>query len=105
MPLEKLADSVHNCAVSLGLGVATFREQFIKSGLVTPVDLGGRGESIIISELKAAIEKRAAEQKADPSLKQPRSAGAKLAAEGRIGNPLGFNGKGVSKGKPAKVPK
>lgn len=92
-PSEKIADSVANSAALLGISVSQFRRLYIFTGLVTPVDLGGRAESILRSQLVAAVNQRAAEQIADPSKKTARSGGAVLKREGRIGNKYGRLGK------------
>lgn len=97
MPLdkhpEKIADSIANSAASIGISVSQFRRKFITTGLVVPVDLGGRSPSILQAQLHAAVAKHTAEQAADPAKKAARSGGAVLAARGRIGNPWGRKGK------------
>jgi hypothetical protein len=90
---DKIADTVARCADMLNLGTSTFRREYIDTGLVTPVDLGGRGLSIILSELHAAVARRAAEQIADPTKKKLRNAGAVRAAKGDVSNPWGRKGK------------
>ena len=90
---DKIADSVAHCAKLLNLGTSTFRREYIETGLVTPVDLGARGESIIIGHLRAAVERRAAEQFADPSKKKLRNIGAQTAARHGVSNPWGRRGK------------
>jgi len=84
---EKIADTVARCADMLNLGTSTFRREYIETGLVTPVDLGGRGLSIVLSDLRAAVARRAAEQLADPTKKKLRNAGAVRAAKGDISSP------------------
>jgi hypothetical protein len=90
---DKIADSIPNSAASIGISTGQFRREFIATGLVTPVDLGGRGESILRSQLLAAVAKRTAEQVADPGKKKVRNGGAKLKARGVIGNPWGRHGR------------
>jgi hypothetical protein len=111
MPLdshpEKIADSIANSAASIGISVSQFRRKYIATGLVVPVDLGGRSPSVLQAELRAAVAKHAAEQAADPTKKAARSGGAVLKARHRIGNPWGRHGKPAeakspSKGKTAK---
>jgi hypothetical protein len=44
----------------LGAGSRTqFKKTWVDSGLVKPVDMGGRGLSIIVAELEEAVRKRA----------------------------------------------
>jgi hypothetical protein len=44
----------------LGSGTRTqFKKVFVDTGLIQPVDMGGRGLSVIVSELEAAVLKRA----------------------------------------------
>jgi hypothetical protein len=90
---KKIADTVARCADMLNLGTSTFRREYIQTGLVKPVDLGGRGLSIILAELHSAVARRAAEQRADPSKKKLRNAGAVRAARGDVSNPWGRKGK------------
>ena len=91
--MEKFAVPISEAASIAGIAESNLRRAFIKPGLVTPIDLGGRGPVILVSELHAAIEKKAAEQRADPSKRKLRSAGAHLAAKGIVANPWGRAGK------------
>ena len=91
--MDKIAAGIPEAAALVGLGVSTLRRLYIKPGLVVPVDLGGRARSIILAELRAAIERKAAEQRADPTVGKLRNAGAQLAAEGRVANPYGRAGR------------
>jgi hypothetical protein len=65
----------------LGSGSRTqFKKIFVDSGLVTPVDLGGRGLSVIVAELEAAVQKRAEAIRSGEIIPPVRSArGRKLA--------------------------
>jgi len=91
--MEKIAVPIPEAAVLLGISVSTLRRQYIATGLLFPVDLGGRAESILISELNTAAERKAQEQRADPSLKKLRTSNAALVAAGRVPNPWGRRGK------------
>jgi hypothetical protein len=72
---------------------SAFRRRFINTGLLQPIDLGGRSPCVLRSKLEEAVLKIAAEQAADPSLRKLRSGGAVLAARKTPGNPWGRNGK------------
>jgi hypothetical protein len=95
--MDKIAAPIPEAAALVGLGVSTLRRLYIKTGLVVPVDLGGRGLSILLDDLRAAIKRRAAEQVADPTQIKHRNAGGQKAALGIAPNPWG------RKGKPAEV--
>jgi hypothetical protein len=91
---EKIADTVVNSAALLGISVSQFRRVYLHTGLIVPVDLGGRSPSIILADLRAAVAKRQTEQ-ADPAGPKPppRSSGAVLAARNQKPNPYGRHGK------------
>ncbi len=97
---EKIAASVADSAESIGISVSQFRRLYIATGLCKPVDLGGRSPAILQAQLREAVANREAEQAANPGGVTARSSGAKLKAQGRIGNPwgrFGKDGKGARK--------
>ena len=91
--LEKITVSKRGAANLLDMSLPTFNKKYIRSGLLRTVDLGGRAQHVIYSDLQDLIAQKVAEQEADPSLKIPRNAGAKHAAAGRVANKWGRNGK------------
>jgi hypothetical protein len=91
--MDKIAAAIPVAAELVGISESALRNNFIRTGLVVPVDLGGRGESIILADLRAAVERKAAEQRADPSLKKMRNSNATQLAAGRPPNPYGRAGK------------
>jgi hypothetical protein len=95
MSNEKPAVAGHakDGAAALGISVPAWRRDWINTGRIPTYDFGGRGESFLWADFHAAVAKVAAEQAANPALKQPHSTGGKLKAAGRVGNPWGKNGK------------
>lgn len=43
----------------VGVSKSCFYAKWIGEGWIKPVDLGGRGQSVIVEEVKAAMQKRA----------------------------------------------
>jgi predicted DNA-binding transcriptional regulator AlpA len=61
--IEKMAVSIPQAAQIVGVSRAKFYSMWINEGLVKPVDLGARGRSVLLEELKAAIYARAHQQR------------------------------------------
>jgi predicted DNA-binding transcriptional regulator AlpA len=57
--IEKLAVSIPQAAQIVGVSRAKFYAMWVNQGLVTPVDLGARGRSVLMDELRAAVNARA----------------------------------------------
>jgi hypothetical protein len=57
--IEPLAVPVAKGHLLVGGSQSSFYKIWIGEGWVKPVDLGGRGQSVIVEEVKAAMRKRA----------------------------------------------
>jgi hypothetical protein len=57
--IEPIAIPISKAHLMVGCSQSTFYKFWIGEGLVKPVDLGGRGQSVIVDEVKAAMLKRA----------------------------------------------
>jgi predicted DNA-binding transcriptional regulator AlpA len=58
LTVEKLAVSIPEAAQIVGVSRARFYKLWVHEGLITPVDLGARGNSVILDDLRAALQKR-----------------------------------------------
>lgn len=57
---EPLTVPLQNAHELLGSGSRSqFRKTFVDTGLVVPVDMGARGLSVLVDEVRAAVRKRA----------------------------------------------
>jgi hypothetical protein len=57
-PAEPVAIPLVRAHELVGCSRTQFAKIWVESGLIQPVDLGGRGRSVILAELQAAIKKR-----------------------------------------------
>jgi hypothetical protein len=57
--IEPIAVPLSKGHLLVGCSQSSFYKTWIGEGWVQPVDLGGRGESVIIDEVRAAMRKRA----------------------------------------------
>ncbi len=58
-PIEPIAVPLMAAGDLVGCSRTQFKKIFVDEGLVRPVDLGARGLSVIVSELRDAVHKRA----------------------------------------------
>jgi hypothetical protein len=83
--IEPLAVPVAKAHLLIGCSQSTFYKIWIHEGWVAPVDLGGRGRSVIVDELRAAMQKRAEAIRAGAIVPPIRSARGKRKACAAIG--------------------
>jgi hypothetical protein len=57
--IEPLAVPLSKGHLLVGCSQSAFYDKWIGEGWIKPVDLGGRGRSVIVEEVKAAMHKRA----------------------------------------------
>jgi predicted DNA-binding transcriptional regulator AlpA len=62
--IEPIAIPIRKAAEIVGCSRPQFYKHWIGRGLVKPVDLGARGKSIILEQLRAAIAAEVARQQA-----------------------------------------
>jgi hypothetical protein len=60
--MEPIAVSCRRAAELIGCSRPSFYKHWIAQGWIRTVDLAGRGQCVLVSELRAAVEKRAADQ-------------------------------------------
>lgn len=61
--IEPIAVSIPQAAQIVGVSRAKFYQHWINGGLVQPVDLGARGRSVRLDELRAAVQTLAQQQR------------------------------------------
>jgi hypothetical protein len=79
---EPLAVPVSKGHLLVGVSQSSFYAKWIGEGWVMPVDLGGRGQSVIVDEVRAAMRKRAEGIRSGAIVPPIRSARGKKAAVG-----------------------
>ncbi|MGO9717256.1 MAG: hypothetical protein ACLPV2_09815 [Steroidobacteraceae bacterium] len=57
--IEPLAVPLSKGHLLVGVSQSSFYAKWIGEGWVKPVDLGGRGQSVLVEEVRAAMRKRA----------------------------------------------
>jgi predicted DNA-binding transcriptional regulator AlpA len=63
IPVERIALSIPEAAQRVGISRAKFYKTWVGGGLVKTVDLGARGQSVLIKELDAAVERHVQQQR------------------------------------------
>jgi hypothetical protein len=79
--IEPLAVPVAKGHLLVGGSQSSFYKIWIGEGWVKPVDLGGRGQSVIVDEVKAAMRRRADAIRCGEIIPPIRSARGKKQAE------------------------
>jgi hypothetical protein len=70
LPHDAIAVSVRRAAELIGCSKSQLYKEYVWPGLLSTVQLGARGGSILVAELNAAVKKRIEEQRADPNFKR-----------------------------------
>lgn len=68
----------------VGCSRTQFSKVWVDGGLVKPLDMGGRGLSVLLSELETAIEKRAAAIRSGELVPPIRSSRGRAKAQRRV---------------------
>ena len=74
LPMEPIAVSCRRAAELIGCSRPSFYKHWIALGWIQTVDLGARGQCVLIEDLKAAVQKRKEDQ-ASGALVPPKRAG------------------------------
>lgn len=65
---DSIAVPCRKAAQLVGISRTQFYKRFVWTNLVQTYDLGGRGRSVKVDELRAAVEKLAADQRNAPQV-------------------------------------
>jgi hypothetical protein len=79
--IEPLAVPVAKAHLLVGCSQSTFYKIWVGEGWISPVDLGGRGQSVIVDEVREAMRKRAEAIRAGAIVPPIRSARGKIGKE------------------------